>query len=78
MAAKFPIENKLFMEFDSSIQQTGILYGEIEGVQIACTHFSSEIAGVPYEGNYGDIEGQNEYEAKIVLGLMKSFEDGSP
>ena len=31
LAAKFPIENIMFMEFDSHLQQTGVLYGEVLG-----------------------------------------------
>ena len=75
MAAKFPIDNKLFMEYDSDLVKTGVLYGEVNGAQIACTHLTS-YHDEPYQGNHGSWEGQNAFEAKILLGLMKSYDDG--
>ena len=78
LAAKFPIQNIMFMEFDSHLQQTGVLYGEVLEAQIACTHLNSDYPGIDYAGKFGSWDGQNLFEAKLVLGLMKSFENGSP
>ena len=78
MASKFPIENKMAMQYDSNLQSTGVLYGEINGAQVACTHLSGDRNVVPYGGNHGSYDNQNLFEARMVLGLMKSFEDGRP
>jgi endonuclease/exonuclease/phosphatase family metal-dependent hydrolase len=78
MASKFPIENKMAMQYDSNLQSTGVLYGEINGAQVACTHLSGDLNNVPYGGNHGSYDNQNLFEARMVLGLMKSFEDGRP
>ena len=66
------------MEFDSHLQQTGVLYGEVLGAQIACTNLNGDYPGIEYDGKFGSWDGQNLFEAKLILGLMKSFENGSP
>ena len=78
MASKFPIENKMAMQYDSNLQSTGVLYGEINGAQVACTHLSGDLNNVPYGGNHGSYDNQNLFEARMILSLMKSFEDGRP
>ena len=57
LAAKFPINNIMFMEFDSHLQKTGVLYGEVLEAQIACTHLNSDYPGIEYAGNFGSWDG---------------------
>ena len=42
LVSKLPLENKQYLNFDDAfIAQQGMLYGEADGVGIACTHLSS-------------------------------------
>ena len=49
LVSKQPIENKDYLHLDSFVTQRGVLYGEIDGVQVACTHLSTPLP-LPYGG----------------------------
>ena len=56
LVSKLPLSNKEYLNLDAFFAQRGMLYGEVDGVQIGCTHLSSAIP-LPYGGNYGSWQG---------------------
>ena len=78
MVSKQEIKNKDYIEIeDSVVEQKGALYGEVDGIQIACGHIAAE-APIPYGGQHQSYQGQNAYELNTILFFLNKKENGSP
>ena len=58
MASKKLMTNKQPVEWeDNFLTYRSALYGEVDGVQVACTHMTSQTVGIDYEGEHGSYLG---------------------
>ena len=54
MASRKLMTNKQPIEWeDHFLTYRSALYGEVDGVQVACTHMTNRPIGVDYEGEHG-------------------------
>lgn len=78
MASKYPIENREYIYLDAVVSARGVLYGEVQGVQIACTHLTTDLPSPEYAGDHVSYQGENQYQIDTVLTFLDAKQNTAP
>ena len=77
LLSKTPIEEKRYAQLDSFLIARGVLFGQTNGVDVACTHLSAALSDPVYNGPFDSYAAENAAQIQMLFTMMTS-EDARP
>tara|TARA_B100001093_G_scaffold516839_2_gene596652 strand:- start:902 stop:1555 length:654 start_codon:yes stop_codon:yes gene_type:complete len=78
LLSKRPIENTLTTNFSSFFIARSVLYGEVSGLGIACTHLTASLREPVYNGNYASYGDENAAQITDLLNFTDMQRGSKP
>jgi len=75
--SKTPITNTEFVVMPSFLTVRGILYGEVKGIGIACSHLTPTLEEPVYSGEYESYDAENAAHVDQIIAYVDGKRDGT-
>lgn len=74
--SRLPVTAHESLLLDSSVVTASVEYAQVEtpnggGVHVFCTHLASPFRDIPYEGEFGSWEGEQQHQADQLVGFIE-------
>ncbi len=76
--SKTPIENTQMTNLSSFLTVRSVLYGEVQGLGIACTHLTATLSEPEYNGEYDSYGAENAAQVATLLDYVEMQSGGGP
>lgn len=72
------ISNPRFQQFDAFLTARGVLLGNTHGIEVGCTHLTSNLSDPVYSGDYASYGDENAAQVDALLDLFSDDEGSAP